>query len=171
MCCFIESDDCKTGNYLNNFIIELVKFLKKEGQDVNGGRCLRGIHGRFVLSEKDQKICVMWKEHMEKTINKENAWDQKTEINIKEGPVKKVFLEEITIAMKKMKLGKASELSEVSMEMINVSGKVEIDVMKLCQSVLDGKGISEDWKTSMMMPIYQGKGDVMNCCAYRGLKL
>ena len=43
--------------------------------------------------------------------------------------------------MKKMKLGKASGLSEVSMKMINGSEKVEIDVkMKLYQRVLDKKG-------------------------------
>ena len=50
-----------------------------------------------------------------------------------EGPVKEIFFKEITIAMKKMKLGKASGLTEVSIEMINASGKVGIDVMmKLC---------------------------------------
>ena len=92
-------------------------------------------------------------------MNKENAQDQKIEIGTAEGPVKQVSLEEITIAMKKMKLGKASELSGVSMKMINASGKVEIDMMmKLCQRVLDGKEISKDWKTSMTVPIYKGKG-------------
>ena len=107
---------------------------------------------------------------MEKTINKENAQDQKTETGILEIPVEEVFLEEITSAMKKMKLGKASGLSEVSMEMINASGKVGM-MMKLCQKVLDGKGMLEDWKTSVMVPIYKGKGDVMNCRVYRGVKL
>ena len=67
----------------------------------------------------------MWKEHTEKTMNKENAQDQKIEIGT-EGPVKQVSLEEITIAMKKMKLGKASELSGVSMKMINASGKLKL---------------------------------------------
>ena len=62
-------------------------------------------------------------------MNKENAWDQKTKIGIVEGPVEEVSLEEITSAIKKMKLGKASGLSEVSMKMINANGKVEIDVM------------------------------------------
>ena len=37
-----------------------------------------------------------------------------------------VSLEEITSAMKKMKLGKASGLSAVSMEMISASGKVGV---------------------------------------------
>ena len=67
-----------------------------------------------------------------------------------------------------MKLRKASGLSEVSMEMINTSGKVGIDVMtKLCQRVLDGKGMPKNWKTSVMVPIYNEKGDVTNCNAYR----
>ena len=49
-----------------------------------------------------------------------------------------------------MKLGKASG-PEVSMEMINASEKVGNDMMiKLCQRVLDGKGISEDWNISVM---------------------
>ena len=89
-----------------NNVFNLGNFLKKEEQDVNGGQCLREINGRFSFSEKDQKR--VWTEHMKKTINKENAWDQKTEINIVEDLVEEVSLEEITNAMKKMKLGKAS---------------------------------------------------------------
>ena len=44
-------------------------------------------------------------------------------------------------------------------------------MMKLYQRVLDGKGMLEDWKTSVMVPIYKRKGDVTNCGAYRGVKL
>ena len=88
----------------------------------------------------------MWKEHIEKIMKKKNAWDQKTKIGIVRGAVEEVSLEKITSAMKKMKTGKASGLSEMSMEMINASGKVEIDgMMILCQSVVGGKGMPEDW--------------------------
>ena len=31
--------------------------------------------------------------------------------------------------------------------------------------------MSEDWKTSVMVPIYKGKVDVTNCDAYRGVNL
>ena len=41
---------------------------------------------------------------MEKTIIKENAWNQKIEIVMVESPMKKVSLEEITIAMKKKEI-------------------------------------------------------------------
>ena len=62
-------------------------------------------------------------------MNKENAQDQKTEIGIVEGLVKEVSSEEITSVMKKIKLGKGSKLLQMSMEMINASGTVGIDVM------------------------------------------
>ena len=52
-----------------------------------------------------------------------------------------------------MKLKKASGLSEVSIKMINASGKVGIDVMmKVCQRVFDGKGMLQDWKSRVMVP-------------------
>jgi len=31
--------------------------------------------------------------------------------------------------------------------------------------------IPEDWKSSMVLPIYKGKGDPMECGSYRGIKL
>ena len=59
-------------------------------------------------------------------MNKVNAWNQKTEIDIVEHPGEGVSFEKITSAMKKMKLGIASGLSEVSTEMINGSRKLEL---------------------------------------------
>ena len=54
------------------------------------------------------------------------------------------------------------------MEMINASGEVGFDVMmKLCQRVLDGKEMPENWKMNMMVPIYKEKEYVTNCSAYR----
>ena len=55
-----------------NNVFKLEKLLRKKGQDGNGRRCLTGINGRFAFSEKDQKR--VWKKHMEKTMNKTNAW-------------------------------------------------------------------------------------------------
>ena len=31
--------------------------------------------------------------------------------------------------------------------------------------------IPEDWKSSVVLPIYKGKGDPMECRSYRGIKL
>ena len=37
--------------------------------------------------------------------------------------------------------------------------------------MLDGEGMLEKWKTSVVVPIFKGNGDVMDCGAYRGVKL
>ena len=56
--------------------------------------------------------------------------------------------------------------------MIVASGRIAEEVMlQLCQRVLDGKGIPDEGKTSVVVPVFKGKGDVMNCGLYRGVKL
>ena len=37
--------------------------------------------------------------------------------------------------------------------------------------MLDGKGMPEDWATSVVIPIHKGKGYIMNCGMYSGVKL
>ena len=57
-------------------------------------------------------------------------------------------------------------------EIILPSADVGINVlMKLCQKMLEGNGIPADWTTSVGIPIFKGKGDIMNCGMYRGVKL
>ena len=57
--------------------------------------------------------------------------------------------------------------------MIAASEEIGIDVMVvLCQSLLDGTGMKDDeWALSVVVPIFKGKGDAMNCGAYKGVKL
>ena len=44
-------------------------------------------------------------------------------------------------------------------------------MMDLCQRVMDNIGMPDEWKTSVIVPIFKEKGDVMNCGSYRGVKL
>ena len=52
----------------------------------------------------------------------------------------------MAIAIKVMKPGKAAGPSEVCAEMISASGEVGVSVMmELCQHVLDGKRMADEW--------------------------
>ena len=128
-----------------NKVFKLVKSMKKDEKDVEGGRCMRGSDGRLSFSEKDRGR--VWKEHKERIMNEENEWDQNVEADLVEGPVERVSREEVVKAMGKMKAGKAAGPSEVSVEMIAVSGEIGIGMMvELCQGVLDGRGIpAREW--------------------------
>ena len=71
-----------------------------------------------------------------------------------------------------MKSGKATGPSEVDFKMIIASGDTCIKVMvELCQRVLDDRGMPEERKTNVVVPIFKAKGDAMSCGAYRGVKL
>ena len=105
-------------------------------------------------------------------MNEENAWDHKVDSALVEGPVEKVSRKEVREAIRKMKQGKAERLLEVTTEMIVAGGRIAEEMMlQLCQQVLDGNRIPNEWKTSVVVPIFKGKGDVMNCGSYRGVKL
>ena len=105
-------------------------------------------------------------------MNEENEWDHNVQADLVEGPFERVSQEEVVKALGKMKAGKAAGPSEVSVEMIAASGEIRIDLMvELCQSMLDGRGIPGEWALSVVVPIFKGKGDAMNCGAYRGVKL
>ena len=76
-----------------------------------------------------------------------NEWDQMAETDVVERPMEKVASNEIVEAMQKMKLGKATEPSEVSVEMTVASGEIGVKVtMELCQRVLDGRGMPDEWE-------------------------
>ena len=153
-----------------NQVFKLVKSIKKDGKDVEEGRCIRGSNGRLNFSEKDRGR--VWKGHMERIMNEENEWDQNVQADLVEGPVERVRREEVVKALGKMKAGKAAGPYEVSVEMIAASEEIGIDVMvELCQNVLDARGMLDEWALSVVVPIFKGKGDAMNCGAYRGVKL
>ena len=44
-------------------------------------------------------------------------------------------------------------------------------ILDLCNGIVKEGSIPEDWKSSLVLPIYKGKGDPMECGSYRGIKL
>jgi len=56
--------------------------------------------------------------------------------------------------------------------MIQASGDIGIQwILDLCNGIMKEGSIPEDWKSSVLLPIYKGKGDPMECGSYRGIKL
>ena len=129
---------------------------------MEGERCLRGRDGRLGFIEANRT--KIWKEHVEKIKNEENEWDHMMETEVIEGPVEKVARHEIVETMQKMKSGKPTGPSEVSVEMVVASGEVEVKVMmETGQRVLNGRGMPDERKTCVIVPIFKGKGDGMSC--------
>ena len=76
-------------------------------------------------------------------------------------------------ALKSMKSGRAPAGSGVSCEMLKASGEIGVSVLEQLANMIvaDGSAMPLQWRESVLVPIYKGKGDVMECSAYRGIKL
>ena len=72
-------------------IFKFVKFMKRDGKDVEGGNWMKGRDGRIGFSQEDRY--KVWKEHMERIINGKNTWDHNVDTAMVEGPVES-FLQE-----------------------------------------------------------------------------
>jgi len=67
---------------------------------------------------------------------------------------------------------KAPGLSGLVAEMIQATVDIGTQwILDLCNSMLKECCIPEDWKSSVVLPSYEVKGDPMECGCYRGIKL
>ena len=103
------------------------------------------------------------KEYVEKLMNEENEWDHKISAEVKEGPADCIRMAEVK-AVLKMKRHKARGLSGVVAEMIQATVDIGTQwILDLCSGIVKEGSIPEDWKSSVVLPIYKGKGDPMEC--------
>ena len=67
----------------------------------------------------------------------------------------------------KLKNGKASEKDEVTGVMSNGWGEFVNDwICKLCNMVLESGVVPEDWRSSVIVPLYRDKGERAECKKY-----
>jgi len=85
-----------------------------------------------------------------------------------EGPADCSRIAEVRAVLKKMKRHKTPGLSGLAAEMIQATGDTGTQwILDLCNGIV----IPEHWKSSVVLPIYKGKGNPMECGSYRGIKL
>ena len=148
----------------------MAKQMVKEKQDITGLNCIKGASGKVIVDDKGIKDS--WKEYMEKVMNEENEWDHKLSAEVKEEPADCIRMDEVRAALKEMKRHKAPGLSGLVTEKIQATGEIGTQwILDLCNGTVKEGSISEDWKSSVVLPIYKGKGDPMECGCYRGIKL
>jgi len=71
-----------------------------------------------------------------------------------------------------MKRHKAPGLSGLIAEMIQATEGIGTQwLLYSCNGSVKEGCIPADWKSSVILPIYKGKGDPMECGSYRGIKL
>jgi len=105
-------------------------------------------------------------------MNGEKEWDHGISAEVKQGPADCIRISQVVAALKKMNRNKAPGLSGSSAKMIQATEGIGNQwLLDLCNGIVKEGCIPEDWKSSVILPIYKGKGDPMECGSYRGNKL
>ncbi|KAI0492706.1 hypothetical protein KFK09_026982 [Dendrobium nobile] len=79
---------------------------------------------------------------------------------------------EVREILKKMKCGKAIGPDYIQIEVGKCLGDEGISwLTKLFNAILKTKKMSDEWRMSVLIPIFKNKGEAQNCVNYRGIKL
>ena len=164
---FADNLDSEAGK---RNVYRIARQMAKKRQDVTNVRCMRDDRGRLVCESETVK--ETWKKYMEKLLNEENVWDGDVDCNIKEGPRCEITRNEVESALKSMKNGKAAGSSGIVTEMMKAAHVLSVDwLTDLCNMIVSEGKIPDDWKKSILVPVYKGKGDPLHCGSYRAIKL
>ena len=107
-------------------------------------------------------------------MNGENDRDSRTEeAEVVNEEVNCVSREEVKNALRRMKKGKAVGPNELPVEVWKCLGKMGTKLLTglFNRLLMAGKRMPEEWRRSVLIPIYKNKEDAQCCGNYRGLKL
>ena len=86
--------------------------------------------------------------------------------------VESVSKEEVMENMQRMKNGKAVGPDDIPVEVWNCLGESALKFLtKLYNRTMESERMPEEWRDSVLIPIFKNKGDVQSCSNYRGIKL
>ena len=95
---------------------------------------------------------------MDKLLNEENTWDKDTTCDKVEGPCELFTKDEIRKALRKMNKGKAAGPTGVVTEMFMADENLGVEwLTDLCNLIVAEGRIPDDWKCSVLLPVFKGK--------------
>ena len=162
-------DELETKEGLNK-MIKLAKTRHKSTKDITHIKQIKDENGTVLKKEED--ILKRWIEYFEKLLNEENERLIRENGQVNIGMVIRLSRNEVLHALKKMKNGKATGPDLIPVEVWKAIGEEGVDILyDLMVKILEQEKIPEEWRESILVPIFKGKGDVQECSNYRGIKL
>ncbi|KAK3507828.1 hypothetical protein QTP70_001195 [Hemibagrus guttatus] len=152
-------------------LYRLARQRDREGKDVQQVRVIKDRDGRVLTSE--ESVQRRWKEYFGELMNEENEREKRVEgVNSVEQKVDNIRKDEVRKALKRMKSGKAVGPDDIPVEVWKCLGEAAVEFLaNLFNRVLESERMPEEWRRSVLAPIFKNKVDVQSCSNYRGIKL
>ena len=155
-------------------IYRMARIRERKTRDINQIKCIKDGTDRLLV--KDDEIKGRWREYFDKLFNGENEGttfeldDSFDDTNIRF--VRRFQEAEIGEALKRMKGGKAMGPDGIPIEVWRCLGdRAIVWLTKLFNLIFRSNKMPEEWRRSILVPIFKNKGDVQSCTNYRGIKL
>ena len=121
---------------------------------------------------EEEKVKQRWKEYFDNLLNQENPRERR-EMRAEETKrdVKDIS-GEVRTGLRKMKKRKAQGPDDIPVEVwIALENKDVEFVVNFFNRLLQGEKMPDEWRRSVLVPLYKGKGHIKECGNYRGIKL
>ncbi|MCJ8736375.1 hypothetical protein PDJAM_G00257640 [Pangasius djambal] len=152
-------------------LYRLARQRDRDGKDMQQVRVIKDRDGRVLTSE--ESVQRRWKEYFEELMNEENEREKRVEeVTSVEQKVDKIRKDEVRKALKRMKSRKAVGPDDIPVEVWKCLGEAAVEFLtSLFNRVLESEKMPEEWRSSVLVPIFKNKGAVQSCSNYRRIKL
>ena len=152
-------------------LYRLARQRDRAGKDVLQVRAIKDADGNVLTTE--ESVLRRWREYFEQLMNEENERERRIDdVEVVKQEVDRISKEEVRAAIKRMKSGKAVGPDDIPVEAWRCLGDLAVEFLtRLFNKILEGERMPEEWRRSVLVPIFKNKGDVQTCSNYRGIKL
>ena len=123
------------------------------------------------LLSDHEKIKERWQEYFDELFNVTNARKEPAKYDETEGPIPRITEEEIRKQLDKLKNRKANGPDNLPIELWKLVCDAGIESLETTLNEVMSRGMRSSWRYSEISPIYKGKGSVVDCGNYSGIKL
>ncbi|VFQ65974.1 unnamed protein product [Cuscuta campestris] len=157
-----------------NSLFRLAKVRERKAQDIDHVRCVKGSNGRVLV--ETAKVAKRWGEYFSELLNA--GGDQRLVLDeLGQSGASRVYCrcicqEEVVWALRGMRSGRALGPDEIPVEFWKHAGcGARVWLTELFNVILRTARMPDEWRESLLVPLFKGKGDIQSCENYRGIKL
>jgi hypothetical protein len=150
-------------------IYRMTKSRERKTRDIIQVKCIRDATERLLT--KDEDIKNRWREYFNKLFN-EDSESSFIELDISSDDLNRQFVRriqesEVKDALKRMKGGKTMSPHGIPIEVWKTFRDVAIVwLIKLFNLIFRSNKMLDEWRRSILVPIFKNKGDVQSCTNY-----
>jgi hypothetical protein len=155
-------------------IYRMARVRERKTRDFSQVKCIKDDMDQLLV--KEDEIRLRWQEYFDRLYNGDN---ENTTFQLDDSFddtnrrfVRRIQESEVKEALKRMKGGKATGPDGIPVEVWRCLGDIAIVwLTKLFNRIFRSNKMPEEWRRSILVPIYKNKGDIQSCTNYRGIKL